>query len=243
MELSLQDIEAGSVINPPGITLKEEIGRGRSGWVYKGSYDTSEPEVSVSPGKCAIKILVAKKERLDKESLEKELKKLVSLKKAQFPKYMGWYRWGNEKEYIYIIVMEHIDGEPLRKCDITPETALKMIEQIAGYHKEGVTHKNIALQNFLIDQTGNIYLVDVGLEAYTHEFMEMREEKELPPEIIEGTVDPKKFESVDIWALGHVLKGTTISPEIVKALQTKEPKERMGLEAASAEIRESLQSS
>ncbi len=227
MELSFPHIEAGSVIDPPGLVLLEEIGRGRSGWVYKGNNLQGDKQ-------CAVKILVTEKKGLDKEALETELKNLIAIKDPGFPKYIGWYRWGNEKGYMYVVVMEYIDGEHFRKCDITPEVAKEMIERVIEYHDKGVVHKNIALHNFLRDKTGQIYLVDVGLEAYTPLFRsELRNEEELPPEITNGRVIPEKSKSIDAWLLGNTFEGSNISSNIVKSLKKPDINRRIGLPAAS----------
>ena len=85
----------------------------------------------------------------------------------------------------------------------------KIITIIKNLHKHNITHRDIKLENFLIDYSKknfDILLIDLDFTSLSNEYIEFRggTEAYVPPEIfsIKQITD---FKGVDIWACGVLL--------------------------------------
>ncbi len=93
----------------------------------------------------------------------------------------------------FVIVLEDIDGMPLReffqtfqpRITTVVEIALKVARVLAAVHDQGIIHKDLNPSNIVVDSTGdNLRLIDFELAINLP-----RETQQLqPPELIEGTL-------------------------------------------------------
>jgi len=71
--------------------------------------------------------------------------------------------------YEYLIVMEYIEGKPVKdiigKQDISLERIGEMIGEIAGkLHKAGISHGDFTTNNLILSELeGNVFIIDFGL--------------------------------------------------------------------------------
>ena len=85
----------------------------------------------------------------------------------------------------------------------------KIITIIKNLHKHNITHRDIKLENFLIDYSKkkfDILLIDLDFTSLSNEYIEFRggTEAYVPPEIF--SINPiTDFKGVDIWACGVLL--------------------------------------
>lgn len=118
------------------------------------------------------------------------------------PKYIG-------------VVMEYVGGGELfhllEQMSVFSEIeAFLLFHQLcaafAYLHERGIAHRDLKLENILLDDNHNIKLIDFGLSKYGSNALKMRTlcgtKYYLSPEIVRGEPYDK---SCDIWALGVVL--------------------------------------
>ena len=147
--------------------IKEELGRGASGCVYKAWHKTSEidvaikmvpPEVSVSP--------------LEMEAIKKNFQIVQKLAHRNIASLKHLEKIEETGEYF--IVMEYVPGENLaahrRSFEggrIPVEEAARIAGEIAAgldeAHRKRVTHRDIMPENVMITPSGEVKILDFGL--------------------------------------------------------------------------------
>ena len=81
----------------------------------------------------------------------------------------------------------------------------QLVSVVAYLHEaEHIAHRDLKLENIMLDENGNVKLIDFGYAAeFTQEFTELvGSPAYVAPEVAQGL---KYNESVDIWSLGVVL--------------------------------------
>lgn len=78
-------------------------------------------------------------------------------------------RWGVPTPILYdvtdyVITMEYIEGEPLKKV-LTPELSERVGELVGRLHSCGIVHGDLTTSNLLLKED-KIYLIDFGLAYY-----------------------------------------------------------------------------
>ncbi|KAI8329164.1 kinase-like domain-containing protein [Choanephora cucurbitarum] len=180
----------------------EHLGKGKFGSVYKAQEVTSGQIV-------ALKIL--KKKELEQHKVEPFIKREIEIQgHLNHPAITRLYGYFHDQEQIYL-VLEYAGDKDLYSCLEThgvfteTEVANSMIEianGLAYMHQLGVFHRDIKLENILINDHGTLKIADFGWAVYDpnprrNTFCGTLDY--LPPEMIQRQ---SHGATVDIWALG-----------------------------------------
>lgn len=188
--------------------LKEKLGSGGMGTVFKGEHEET--------GKLAAVKILNPTVAHEAGFIARFSREVESLRKLSNPHVVEFYESG-EQESICYFAMEYVDGETLtqklrREKRLPWREAIRLGTQICialkAAHDAGVIHRDLKPSNLLIDQDGNIKLTDFGVAQLfaaskltvtggiigTAEYMS--------PEQAQGKRVSKKS---DIYSLGAVL--------------------------------------
>jgi serine/threonine protein kinase/Tfp pilus assembly protein PilF len=190
--------------------IVEYIGEGGNGEVYKALDIKADEEV-------ALKVLKPEIAPDDK-SFRRYRKEFKSARKISHKNVCRLYHLGTSKGTRYI-TMEFVSGEDLKDSmerlgQFTVGkaifTAKQICEGLAEGHRLGVIHQNLKPQNIMVDQFGNVRIMDFG----TFFFPKAETKKETTPGTIETTpkyLSPEQREGrevdkrSDIYSLGLIL--------------------------------------
>lgn len=124
----------------------------------------------------------------------------------------------NEKPDFHYLVFQHISGQDLftylERLNFAPRTeaeARSVITQILSalqhIHANNIAHRDIKLENILIDNRGRVYVIDLGLCAFMEEGKPQRDwcgsDNYLAPEIVRR--NPYNGYKADVFSSGVVL--------------------------------------
>lgn len=185
--------------------ILHELGKGGYSVVYSVRHkDTGK----IYALKCAMKYKKGK-DRSDRTRMEIEI--LSELRHRRIIKLKGWFE---DKNTIYL-VLQYLPERDLsrffRNQLPTKEQAVKIMRQIISAlkycHRKGIVHRDIKLDNILIDHDYKIKLTDFGLCAVKEDsnqyfYDEVGTARYTAPELLRGD---GYDESVDVWGLGVVL--------------------------------------
>jgi serine/threonine protein kinase len=160
-------IGSGGRIQIPGYELRELLGKGGMGEVWRANQRSLGREV-------AIKILPPNLAK-DPEFVvrfEKEAKALAALGHPNIIQIID--RGIAEGQYYF--VMEYVIGRSLRELiqlgPLDPQQALKIVAQICRAidyaHEKQIIHRDLKPENILIDQRGHVKVADFGLAGIHH---------------------------------------------------------------------------
>lgn len=161
--------------------------------------------------KVAIKMLDKTKQD-EYETGRKYLKEIKILKSLNHPAIASIYEVFEDDKTVYI-VMEYIEGNNLREMintygGMTESSAQKYIFQIINllhylHNVAKVVHRDLKLDNIIIDCNDNVHIVDFGLSTLINPNHQMRHPCGSPPFIPPEMLKDMPYSSeVDIWALG-----------------------------------------
>ena len=149
------------------------------------------------------------KDRSDRTRTEIEV--LKRLKHSNIMRLKGWFE---DEDNIYL-VLRYIPGKDCSKYfkhTLPDKTTVKsimrqLVEAVKHCHQHGVVHRDIKLENILIDDNFKIKLTDFGLAGIKNDPYEVFSTnlgtvKYTAPEMIRGD---GYNESVDIWGIGVVM--------------------------------------
>ncbi|KAM9324117.1 NUAK family SNF1-like kinase 1 [Gastrophryne carolinensis] len=181
----------------------------------KGTYGKVKKAIDKSTGMLvAVKSIQKDKitDELDRVHLQREIEITALLKHEHIIQVFEVFE-SSEK---IIIVMEYASNGELydfinNKHQIPESEARRFFRQIVSAvhycHKNGVVHRDIKLENILLDENLNVKLADFGLSNLYHKNQVLETYCGSPlyasPEIIKGL--PYHGPEVDCWALGVLL--------------------------------------
>jgi len=157
--------------------------------------------------KCAMKI---RKGKDRSNRTRQEIKILSKLKHSRIISLKGWFE---DKDNIYLVLeylpegdLAHYFKNDLPSKEETINIMCQIIDAIKYCHRKGIVHRDIKLENILIDENMNIKLTDFGLSIFKKGDEKFNDEVGTPrytaPEILTGE---GYNEGVDIWGLGIIL--------------------------------------
>ena len=190
--------------------IEKEIGSGAFGKVYLGYHiPTSEP--------VAIKVFnknILFNNPEDYELVQKEIKILKIVKHKYI---VQLYEIIENSSYIFII-MEYIEGNDLmeyilKKNHLSELEALKIFQQLINVllylHSQNISHRDIKIDNMLLDKKNNLKLIDFGLSTKYNDNSLLNQPcgtvVYAAPEVLDG----KEYHGMlaDVWSAGIVLYG------------------------------------
>ena len=185
----------------PQFEILEYLGRGGMGVVYQARQKALDRLV-------AIKILAGEWQG-DSNFAARFEREAKTLAQMSHPNIVTIHDFG-EKEGLYYIVMEYINGVNLRDLlkerKLEPEQALSIVppicEALEFAHSKGVVHRDIKPENLLLDREGRIKIADFGIASLIGT---STEKSGTPPYMAPEQQEGQSDERADIYALGVVL--------------------------------------
>lgn len=189
---------------PGRYEILARVGVGGMGVVFKAR-DRETGEI------VALKVL--KPEIADRASLMESLKNELRLARKITHKNVCRIYDFNRTGDVASISMEFVQGESLRHVlnrfgAFSPGKAVKIARQICDglceAHSQGIVHRDIKPENFMIDESGNVKLMDFGLAHLLKESSTaaVGTPSYMAPEQVQGALYDQR---ADIYALGLVL--------------------------------------
>ncbi|KPI22244.1 serine/threonine protein kinase [Actinobacteria bacterium OV320] len=145
--------------------------------------------------------------------LEREIERLTFMRQVPgIPKVLGDGHYGRHQGRY--IVMELVRGETIASwisnhhpvpADAAVSAVAQLCEILHGVHKEGYVHRDVSAKNVMLEPTGKIRLLDVGISEYIGEINS--DLRGTPP-----YAPPEQYEKgtlltphVDVFSLGTML--------------------------------------
>src|SRR6266700_1599200 len=154
--------------NLGGYQLKEEIGRGSMGVVYRGKQIALNREV-------AIKVLPQAHAR-DNSYIARFIREAQIIAGLNHPNIVQIYDAGQQNKLLYF-VMEYVQGPTLSSLlhldgSIPQHLAVEYGAQIAdaldaAYRERNVIHRDVKPENLMLNRWGKIKVMDFGLARAT----------------------------------------------------------------------------
>jgi WD40 repeat protein/serine/threonine protein kinase len=192
-----------------GYELKERIGEGGFGAVYRAFQNSIGREVAV---KIILPKLANQSDFIRRFEGEAQL-----VARLEHPHITPLYDYWRDPEGAYL-VMRWLRGGSLResldKGAFELRAAALLLDQVAGAlslaHRNGIIHRDIKPANILLDEDGNAYLTDFGIAKD----LNLNHGNNTQPDVIVGSLDyisPEQARSepvssrTDIYSLGVTL--------------------------------------
>ncbi|HUO84347.1 MAG TPA: protein kinase [Thermoanaerobaculia bacterium] len=190
--------------------IQELLGRGGMGVVYQ-AHDTQLDET------VALKVLPREMLSRSGEELERFKREIRLARRITHRNVLRTYDYG-EADGVYFISMEYIRGYTLaemmeKNAKMAPRISMGIARQICrglqAAHEEGIIHRDIKPQNVLIDQRGEVKLMDFGIarmteasEAMTQAGIVVGTPHYMSPEQVQG----KKLDArSDVYSMGVMM--------------------------------------
>lgn len=188
--------------------LAEKIGNGCFGKVYKATLLLTGAEVALK--------LIPKNDLKNKDSKKKIEKEINILKRLNGEEGIcKLYEYFEDEENVYLVfeylkngdLVKYFKVEPLFSEEKLKPFFRKIVEAIGAMHRNSILHRDIKLDNILLDSNFNPKVCDFGISTIVEPGRKITDTGGTPaylaPEVIlaEGKVGPKS----DVWSLGILL--------------------------------------
>jgi serine/threonine protein kinase len=185
-----------------------ELGRGGMGKVYEALDKDLEEKVALK--------LISPDIAGDERMIQRFRNELKFARKIVHKNVCRMFDLNKDGE-IHYITMEYVPGEDLKStlCRIGPLSLRKALdigrqicEGLAEAHRHGVIHRDLKPQNIMIDNQGNVRIMDFGIarsletKGVTEEGRVVGTMEYMSPEQVEGR---KADERSDIYSVGVIL--------------------------------------
>ncbi|OGD23195.1 MAG: hypothetical protein A2Y69_07280 [Candidatus Aminicenantes bacterium RBG_13_59_9] len=186
----------------------EELGKGGMGSVYRAIDKKLNEEVALK--------LIRPEIASDRMTLDRFSNEIKIVRKIVHRNVSRMYHLSEEKG-IHYITMEYVPGEDLRRMlrmskrmeiGTAISIARQVLEGLAEAHRLGVVHRDLKPGNIMIDQEGQVRILDFGIaraiksEGPTEVGLIIGTPEYMSPEQVEGReVDPRS----DLYSLGVIL--------------------------------------
>jgi serine/threonine-protein kinase len=207
LEISKEELTTGSTF-AERYQIIEQLGKGGMGKVYK----VLDKEINT---KIALK-LIKPEIAADKKTIERFRNELKTARDVSHKNVCRMYDL-NKEEGSYYITMEFVDGENLRssirrfgQLPIGKSISIgkQICEGLVEAHKSGIVHRDLKSNNIMIDENGNVRIMDFGIarslkeKGITGAGVMIGTPEYMSPEQVEGKeVDQRS----DIYSLGVIL--------------------------------------
>jgi serine/threonine protein kinase/Tfp pilus assembly protein PilF len=207
LEAPKEDLTTGSTF-AGRYQIIEELGKGGMGKVYK-AHDTEIKE------KVALKLLKPEISA-DTKTVQRFQNELKFARKIVHKNVGRMYDLGKEKGSYYI-TMEYVEGQDLKKLirqsrQLTVGTSLLIAKQICEglreAHRIGVVHRDLKPSNIMVDEDGNVRIMDFGIarslkeKGITGAGVMIGTPEYMSPEQVDGKETDQRS---DIYSLGVIL--------------------------------------
>ncbi|RMG34027.1 MAG: serine/threonine protein kinase, partial [Methanobacteriota archaeon] len=191
--------------------IKEELGRGGMGVVYKAEDTKLKREVAI---KFLPRHIAASEEERERFKIEAQAAAALN-----HPNITTIYAIEEHDDELFI-VMEFIEGQELRKLlidngQLSIENCLNIATQIAeglqAAHAKGIVHRDIKSSNIMITEDGKVKIMDFGLAKMANPSSSRHLTRQnttlgtvpyMSPEQVTGApIDQRS----DIWSLGIIV--------------------------------------
>ncbi|MBD3615194.1 MAG: serine/threonine protein kinase [Gracilimonas sp.] len=161
-QISAQQSLIGTTLG--SYTIKEQIGEGGMGAIYLAERSDGEFKHQV-----AVKII--RNGRGTKENIKRFKREQRILARLNHPGIAHLYDGGVTNDGFPYIIMEYVDGMPIteyciiHRCTINQKIALfkQVLEALRNAHENLTIHRDLKPDNILIDQSGNVKILDFGI--------------------------------------------------------------------------------
>ena len=204
--------------------LKNDLSLFQKGCVYdymigkqigQGAYATVKEAVHLASNKSVAIKIYDKIKFEEPRRKERVVQEISILKKLDHENLVKFYDTFDSPKHLYL-VMELIHGKSLhqylkmRPLKKLPESeAIKLFKQILSgvhcCHVRNVSHRDLKLENILLDETGKIRIIDFGFSVQTKG--KLKTHSGTPSYMAPEVVSRKDYygQPADIWALGVLL--------------------------------------
>lgn len=194
---------------PKSIVIKKQIGQGAYACVKLAYHKDYDRLVAL---KVYDKARVVQTQR--QGNIQREIKILKKISNSYIVKAYDAFETSTQ----IVLVMEYVKGCTLRELlkkqpgnKLTEERARKVFRQIVSgvsyCHKHSIAHRDIKLDNVLLNEYDGVKIIDFGFSTYTHDNKKGRgfcgTPSYMAPEILLRR--PYVGQPADVWALGVLL--------------------------------------
>jgi len=186
----------------------EEIGQGGMGRVFKVLDQRINEKIALK--------LIKPEIALNKKTIERFRNELTTARKISHKNVCHMFDL-NKQEDNYYITMEFVPGGDLKKFirrskQLSVDTSIAIAKQICEgldeAHKHGIVHRDLNPKNIMIDENGNVRIMDFGIaqtvksKGITESGMTIGTPEYMSPEQVEGI---KLDQRSDLYSLGVIL--------------------------------------